>query len=98
MKTSKQNIERSRANFRKILSFKYATTKRQQSIIAFVVKATSDYFVGSASQIAHRCPALFEHCSFLLDDPNTYCWTIELTTYRRARGYFGSSFYPVRLL
>lgn len=97
MKTSKQNIERSRANFRKIIDWKYATTKKQQSIIAFVTKATSDYFVGTASQIAKRCPALFEHFSYLLDDPKTYCWTIEFTTYRRARGYFGSSFYPVKL-
>lgn len=97
MKTSKQNIERSRSNFRKIIDWKYATTKKQQSIIAFVAKATSDYFVGSASQIAKRCPALFEHCSHLLDDPTTYCWTVEATTYRRAGGYFGISFRPIKL-
>lgn len=73
------------------------TTKKQRSIIAFVARATSDYFVGSASQIAKRCPALFEHFSHLLNDPAVYCWTVEVSSYRRAGGYFGSSFYPVRL-
>lgn len=97
MKTSKQNIERSRSNFRKIIDWKYVTTKKQQSIIAFVAKSTSDYFVGTASQIARRCPALFEHCSHLLSDPAVYCWTVEVSSYRRAGGYFGSSFYPVKL-
>lgn len=97
MKTSKQNIERSRSNFRKIIDFKYVTTQKQRSIIAFVAKANSDYFVGSASSLAKRCPALFEHCSHLLDDPKTYCWTVECSTYRRSGGYFGSSFYPVKL-